>query len=166
MTGVQTCALPISLLKRALTFGYQNRKIPAAPYIAVPAADNARKGFLKAEEYKRLLALVPDYLKAAFTVAYDTGLRREELFGLRWEQLDLVDGFIRLEAGDTKTGVARQVNLASVPLEMLRVQKTLRDQIDKEFPFVFFRRPKANECKLVRLGDFRKAWEKDRKSVV
>lgn len=51
------------------------------------------------------------YLADLIRVAVNTGCRRGELLGLRWSQVDLEGGVIRLEGSDTKNGKPRRVPL-------------------------------------------------------
>jgi integrase len=73
---------------------------PAIPKLE---QDNVRQGFLEQEQYERLLEELPANLKALFVCGYHTGARKNELRRLRWEEVDLDGGLIRLEAGQTKT---------------------------------------------------------------
>jgi len=63
---------------------------------------NARDRILSVEEYIRLLDAAPKHLKPILTVAYNTGMRKMEILGLTWDQVDLKKGFIRLKADQTK----------------------------------------------------------------
>jgi integrase len=62
------------------------------------------------DEEDRLLAQTSGTLRDAIILAIDTGLRREELFTLRWTQVDLARNQIDLGT-DTKSGKPRQVPL-------------------------------------------------------
>jgi integrase len=73
--------------------------------------NNARDRILSPEEYVRLLAHCPAHLKPVVKLGYLTGMRRGEILGLRWGQVDLKEGFIKLEAEDTKTDEGRLVPL-------------------------------------------------------
>ena len=63
----------------------------------------------EAEETALLEAASPD-VRQAIILAIDTGLRREELFSLRWSQIDLQRGIISTTT-KTKSGRARSVPL-------------------------------------------------------
>jgi integrase len=58
---------------------------------------------------------------------------------LRWSQVDLRQGVVRLEPGETKNDEGRVIPLAGELLEMLRMQKSIRDQKWSECAWVFFR---------------------------
>ena len=40
------------------------------------------------------------------TMAYCTGMRRGEIVSLRWENVDLLNRLVRLNAGEIKNGIA------------------------------------------------------------
>lgn len=83
----------------------------------------ARTRYLTDEEERRLIAAAmssetrtkngkrpgkPTCVREAIILAIDTGLRREELFGLTWKQVDMIRGLI--DTGTkTKSGRARKV---------------------------------------------------------
>lgn len=56
-------------------------------------------------------------------MAYDTGMRRGEILNLRWSQVDLTKGLVRLQGVDTKTQEGRLVPLND------RLTKLLKDAI-------------------------------------
>ena len=73
------------------------------PHIPHLQEYNVRQGFFTEEEYKLLRAHLPDYVKVPLIIGYWTGMRAGEILILRWEQLDLERGLLRLEPGTTKT---------------------------------------------------------------
>jgi len=70
-------------------------------------AANARGRVMSVPEYTSLLSVCPEHLKAILTVAYNTGMRPEEMYKLTWKHID--QGFIRLPAELTKTTEARSI---------------------------------------------------------
>ena len=108
--------------------------------------DNARTRFLSDTEIRELLAACDhvrtfkngkmeikkqDHLKPLIVFALNTGCRREEIFSLKWEQVDLKHGFISLNR--TKNGERRQIPINDTLREML--QRRVR-RLD--VPFVFY----------------------------
>lgn len=75
--------------------------------------DNIRKGFFTETEYRTLRAALPDYLKVPLTIGYWTGMRAGEILNLKWDQINLEEGWIRLEPGTTKNGHGRTVPLVA-----------------------------------------------------
>ncbi len=55
---------------------------------AIPEAQ-PRTRFLSRDEYRRLVAASPSHLRPLIEMAVETGMRLEELLGLKWEQVDL-----------------------------------------------------------------------------
>jgi integrase len=62
------------------------------------------------------------------TFAYWTGCRCGEILNLRWQQVDLLQCIVRLEAGETKNDEPRIIPLAGELLEMLKMQKQIREE--------------------------------------
>jgi integrase len=69
--------------------------------------NNRRLRFLTVEECQTLIDCCSVHLKPVVTVALHTGMRRGEILGLRWEQVDLIHGFILLDT--TKNGERREI---------------------------------------------------------
>lgn len=72
------------------------------PAIEMLPETNRRTGFFEQEEYEAVLAKLPDELKGGLTLGYWTGLRKEEIFGLEWDRIDLFNRLAFLEK--TKNG--------------------------------------------------------------
>ena len=82
--------------------------------------NNERDRLLSPDEYESLLSHLPQYLKPIVKIAYYTGMRKGEILGLTWEQVDLKDGFIKLAPEDCKTNEGRLVPLTGEMVEMLQ----------------------------------------------
>jgi len=91
-------------------------------------------------------------LRPVLTFAYYTGCRKGEILSLQWSQLDLLEQIVRLEAGTTKNDEARMIPLAPDLCEVLKMQKSIRDQKYPGCPWVFFRNGEQ-------ILDFRGGWE-------
>ncbi len=124
-------------------------KVGFVPYIPMLKENNVRKGFLTHDQFLALRDALPSYLKGLVTFAYYTGWRRGEIVGLTWDRVDLKEGLVRLEPGETKNDQARTVYLVPELLEVLRKQLAARRL---GCPFVFHLGGKP-------VGDFRKSWE-------
>ena len=95
-------------------------------------------------------------------MAYYTGMRRGEIMALRWENVDILNGLVRLNVGETKNGEGRMIPLGDELLESLKSQLHLRNTAAPDCPLVFFRIIKTKENPVpswVPIGDFRKVWE-------
>jgi len=70
-----------------------------------------RKGFFLDEEYRLLRSALADHLKIPFILAHWTGMRAGEILSLRWEEINLQEGWLRLEPGTTKNRRGRTIPL-------------------------------------------------------
>jgi integrase len=106
--------------------------------------DNSRLRYLSREEYDRLIAAVRTlaadtsvsrkslYLEEKIVLAAHTGLRRGSLFNLRWDQVDLANGVMRIPR--TKSGRPLSVPLNATAKGTL--EKLYADR-DAEVAYVF-----------------------------
>jgi integrase len=130
----------VALLRRSYNLAKRAGKVATVPLLPARLTENnVRKGFFEREEFLRLRAALPDEIKPVVTFAYWTGCRRGEILSLRWCQVDLHQGVVRLEPGETKNDEGRLIPLAGELLEMLQMQKDIRDLKWPECPWVFFR---------------------------
>ncbi len=78
--------------------------------------NNRRLRFLTIEECQTLIDCCADHLKPIVTVALHTGMRRGEILGLKWKQVDLNHGFILLDT--TKNGERKEIPIDDTLQEM------------------------------------------------
>lgn len=92
--------------------GFRN---DAFEHVELPDVDSAPKvRYLSEAERKRLDAALgieatPQYLVAMVRVSLNTGLRRGELFGLTWQNVDIRRGVITVEGATSKRTTTRHV---------------------------------------------------------
>ena len=82
--------------------------------------DISRDRTLTQEEYEALLGWCSPRLSAIVQLAYWTGMRRGEILGLRWDQVDLKNKVIILEAADTKTQEKREIPLTDELMQIIK----------------------------------------------
>ena len=139
-------ALLRSMFNVAWKDGWIERNdVPHFPMFPPSAPRDIR---LNPAEFERLYAALPPYLRAPTRLAYTNGLRREEVFGLRWTEIDWTAQMIQLPARRTKTGRPRMTPLVGGVLAEL---KSLFVNRRNGAEFVF-------EHDGHRIGDFRKTW--------
>ena len=118
----------LAALKRMFQLASQQTPplVITTPHIPHLQEHNVRQGFFTEEEYQLLRAVLPDYVKVPLIIGYWTGMRAGEILRLRWDQLDLERGFLRLEPGTTKNGQGRLVPLVTEVCRGLVAMETAR----------------------------------------
>jgi integrase len=101
-------------LHRSYTLGFQNKPRLVAEIPAIAMLDesgNVREGFLLHGQYVKLRDELPDHQRLLLVIGYHLGMRKGEILGLRWDQVDFQAGLIRLEKRQTKGKQARNAPL-------------------------------------------------------
>jgi integrase len=81
---------------------------------------NERDRVLTADEFQRAYEAAPAWLQPMLLIAYHTGMRQGEIRSLRWDQVDLKTGTIRLKSTDTKTDEGRCIPLNQALTSVLK----------------------------------------------
>jgi integrase len=154
----------ISALRRMFYLAKEDGKVRDIPHFPMVKEALPRQGFLERDEYERLLAALPVYLRLPLAIGYFSGMREGEILGLKWkqedadtglkwEQVDFLAGVIRLSADETKGAKAREIPI--IPqLRTLLVEQHAQRQ--SGCPYVCFRINRKGHA--VKVGSFRKAW--------
>ncbi len=129
----------LAALKRMLNLGAQQTppKVDRVPYISMLKENNTRKGFYTWEEFQAVRANLPPYLQPFVTFAFKSGWRRGEIVNLTWSRVNLKEGTVRLEAGETKNSQARNYYLDEELRRMFQEQWDIRKKRGTLNPYVF-----------------------------
>jgi integrase len=146
----------LAALKRMFRLGERARKVAHRPYIEMLHEANVRKGFLEWPGFQAILAHLPVDLRPVFETAYITGWRvRSELLTRQKTHVDLVNGWLRLEPGEGKTGEGRQFPLTPELRAVLEQQLARTREIEtatgQVTPWVFHRNGEP-------IKSYRRAW--------
>jgi len=91
-----------------------------------------RVRFLMSDEIQTLLSNCPDHLKPIVTVALHTGMRKGELLGLKWDQVNFEQGIVTLT--ETKNNERRDIPMDETVRNLLKGLGT-----ENNIPYVFLR---------------------------
>jgi len=99
------------LLGQALRLGLERHRLTSIPMIRHLSEQNIRQGFFEADEFRKLVAALPNYLQDVTRFAYLTGWRRGEILSLLWTDVDHAGRVIRLRPEESKNGRGRVVTI-------------------------------------------------------
>lgn len=129
-----------------------------------PKLPRGRVRFLDDGERQRLVQACQEssnqWLYLCVVLALSTGMRQAELMGLKWQDVNLKDGYLILH--ETKNGTRRRVPLAGLGLELLKEHAKVRrldspllfpGNIHKDKP-IDLRTPFENALKAAGINDF------------
>lgn len=106
----------LSALSKMYNLGIENKLINSNPVKSIKKLreENYKIRYLTIEEETKMYQAIEEkfpYLKPIVTCALQTGMRRGEIFNLRWENIDFELGYIELLK--TKTGKARKIPISA-----------------------------------------------------
>ncbi len=123
----------LTVVRRLLVVAKKRELIEAVPEIEWLKAPKPEFDFLTFDEAARLVAGADPEWSCMITVALKTGLRQGELLALRWEDIDLVTGLLRVRRSitrgivtDPKSGKGRDVPLSDEAIATLKRERHLR----------------------------------------
>ncbi len=113
----QTVKHVLALLRRIINFGVKRglcpEPEPSVLYIELPKVDNVQRDELKPDELQALLKAIDEdpnrQVANLMKMALYTGMRRGELFKLKWKDIDFKEGFIFISA--PKGGTSQSIPL-------------------------------------------------------
>jgi integrase len=90
-----TIDMELKYAKAAIKKGFLNDKVDGRALKAFEAnkhllrrGSNARSRTITFDEYRKLLQVSPPHLKLAMIIAFNTGMRKGEILGLKWEMFE------------------------------------------------------------------------------
>jgi len=141
----------IQLSKAAVAYAYRFNYIQIDPLrmFSIETDLNARDVVITQEEFDRVYAQLPDWMKPITLMAWNVPSRKGELESVRREQIDLEMRVILLKSHTTKTKKGRVLPIPDSLLEYFK-------SIPADCPYAFYRLDKGTYRKL---GDFHKTWK-------
>lgn len=121
--AAHTINLELQWVKAMCSWAVVQGRIPYNPLAAAKSVrtKSKRSTAPNEDEVGRLLMHADDVLRVVILCAADSGLRRGEILGLRWEWVDRDEMVVRLPAWICKSGRARTVPLTQRTLEAMDV---------------------------------------------
>lgn len=149
----------LSALKRMFSIAAKAKAVSrdTVPYIPMLAEHNVRKGFFEEHQFLAVLRHLPVELQRVVTVAYATGWRvPSEILTRQWQHVDLQEGWLRLEPGETKNTDGRMFPIDLDPrlraaLTEARADTVALESTGRIVPWVFHWNGR-------RIQSFRKRW--------
>jgi integrase len=143
-----TAKFQLACLRKAMTAAVKNGLLATRPAFPDIEANNTRAGFFETDELQRVLAELPEPLRAPTRFAAVTGWRKEEVLGLTWDRVDFAAGVGRLDPDTTKNDDGRTFPFGRHPelADLLREQRAHTEAVQKRLgaivPWVFHREGK------------------------
>lgn len=147
--------------KHILSMAVDDELITTNPFARVKLlhVPERTERILTNEEQDRLLGacrqVQSPFLRSSVLIALSTGMRKGEIYGLRWEQVNLIDRYIHVQNGKTKKS-DRRIPMNEIVYELL---SNLWQKRNGEFVFPSprkkgepFRDPKVGFMKAVKLA--------------
>jgi integrase len=125
----------IACLKTLFNKAVQWKKIETNPAANVEKFKerNQRERILSDEEMRRLLEVAAPHLKPILIIALSTGMRRNEILGLKWNNVHVPERYLFIE--DSKSGKSRKIPLNSQMIAAL-------EGLTRDSEFLFFNKRK------------------------
>jgi integrase len=156
----------LELMRAVIRFAVREGWLPKSPFemgtpLISKADETQRERILTHDEETFLLAACSGrrlHLRPIIITALDTGMRRGELFKLRWSDVDLATGKITIKAINTKTARKRAVAITDrLAIELERLWKN-SPKNPNELVFGIrstFKNSFATACKIAGIEEFR-----------
>jgi integrase len=122
----------LALMKHIYTIAVRNKRAATNPLrdVRLFREDNEIVNPITDRDEERLLENAAPHLRDLIVCGVDSGLRRQEIFELTWDRVDLTRRTIRVE--NTKTGKPRTVPITN---RLMRVFRRLKETSKSEYVF-------------------------------
>lgn len=133
----QTIAHIIKLLRTLINFAVKNELSPKNTklYFDIPKVQNTVNEYLTEKQLKQYISMLQEekniYAKAFLITALYTGMRKNALYHLAWQDIDITHNTIYLQA---QTAKKRQADYIPLPLPVKQILKKLPQ--DGEYIFL------------------------------
>jgi integrase len=119
----------VALMKRIFNLAIREDMALKNPCwkVAMLKEDNRRDRILTPDEFERLVEALPEHILPIVYLGYYTGMRRGEILQLTWERVNMQEGFLDLEAKDTKTSEPRRVYFNDLLWKIFKEQNRVRN---------------------------------------
>lgn len=148
-----TIRAEVAYLKRALRLAAAEGTIRSMPVFPALPASPPRQGFMEKSEVLAIVAALASPVNDLILTLWTTGWRRDEVRLLKWSDVNMNAGEIRLTEARSKTGKPRVFPFAASP-SLGRMMKARFVSRGAGAVYVFERAPG------VQVKDFRDAWER------
>ena len=122
-TGPASYNRLINVLRAALNLAVERGQLDRAPKFPRKPEPPPRVRFLSPEEWQRLRPHLPAHLLPAVEFTLATGLRRSNVLGMRWNQIDMHRKLLHLSASEMKAGKAHTIPLGAEAMRVLLAQQ-------------------------------------------
>jgi integrase len=111
----------LSVLRRVLYWAVEEGFLAANPLTRLPMERERRtkRPVMSLREERELLKHAPEHLRRIIRCAVDTGMRRGEVLGERWEDVDFDNRILHVTHSKTPEGEARDIPLTEALYETL-----------------------------------------------
>ena len=145
------------IFNKAIDWGYAVEN-PMKKVDFLPEDESYRKRVLTEDEELRLLEVAEPYLKSLILVALYTGMRKGEIFNLKWQDVDFEESEITVTK--SKSGKDRCISINSVLLNLLYAQKAQNGESEYVFtnpktgkPYTDIKRSFTSACEKAGIED-------------